>query len=45
METIFILICGLMTGLLVWGIGWYYLLATGFATIFMITLYKLTDPS
>ncbi len=45
METIFIAICCLMTGLLVWGIGWYYLLASGIATLFMVTLFKFTDPS
>lgn len=45
MENAFICACTIMTALLIWGLGWYYLLASGFATIFMLTLFKTTDPN
>lgn len=43
METLFIIACMIMSGLLVWGIGWYYLLAGGLATAVMMVLFKIAS--
>ena len=44
MEILFIIICAVMTGLLVWGLEWYYLLASGFATLCMLAIFKVSGP-
>jgi hypothetical protein len=43
METLFIIACMIMSGLLVWGIGWYCLLAGGIATAFMMLLFRIAS--
>lgn len=44
METLFIIICTIMTGLLISSLGWYYLLASGFATLCMLAIFKVSGP-
>lgn len=44
MEVAFITICTVMTGLLIWGLGWYVLLAGSVAAVFMHTLFRMTRP-
>jgi hypothetical protein len=40
MDILFIAICLIMTGLLIWGLGWYYLVASSLATLCMWCIFK-----
>lgn len=44
MEILFIAICTIMTGLMIWWLGWWYLAASGIATFFMMAIFKVAGP-
>ena len=43
MDVLFITICMVMTLLLIWVLGWYYLIASGFATLCMWGIFKIAS--
>lgn len=42
MDILFAATCVLMTALLMWGLGWYYLIASGLGGLLMMALFKIS---